>query len=94
MQVQHEQNGNFEKTPVSKVVTFWKVRTAGECQCGLDVSPTETIGNLHEIALQGDELTVVVAYGLAGEKKTTVLSVAALYQEFVKTRSVIEFKYK
>jgi hypothetical protein len=60
-----------------------------------DVSPTEiNIGHSHEIALQGDELTVVVAYGLTVVKKTTVLSVAALYQELVKTRSVIEFKYK
>ena len=58
-----------------------------------DVSPTQSIGHSHEVHLQGDELTVIVWYLRTGKKKTTTLSVAALFQQFVKNRSVIEFKY-
>ena len=93
LKVDHEQNGNFERPPVASVETFWKIHTSGESMVPKDVSPTESIGHSHEVHLQGDELTVIVWYLRTGKKKTTTLSVAALFQQFVKNRSVIEFKY-
>ena len=88
----HEQNGNFERAPVASVQTFWKIHTSGEYQVPKDVSPTGMIGHSHKVRLQGDELTVIVAYQLTGKEKTTTLSVAALFQQFVRKGSVIEFK--
>jgi hypothetical protein len=88
-----EQNGNFERAPVASVQTFWKIHTSGEDRVPKDVSPTEAIGHSHKVTLHNDELTVTVAYHMMGKEKTTTLSVAALFQQFLKKRKVVEFKY-
>ena len=57
-----------------------------------DVSPTGMIGRYAQSAPSRATSSVIVAYQLSGKAKTTTLSVAALFQQFVRKGSVIEFK--
>ena len=92
--VEYQQNSNVNKSPVAGVLTFWEIHTTGESMVPKEVSPTEEIGHSHRVSLEGDQLRVDVNYQKTGEKKTTTLSVATLYQKFVDNGGTkLAFKY-
>ena len=88
-----ESGGNFRKSAVPEVQTFWHIQTTGECMVPKDVSATEHIGHTHSVSLDGDTLTVKVNYNEKGESKTTILSVTDLYRQSNNGKTKLDFKY-
>mmetsp|Transcript_7119 Transcript_7119/g.19840 ORF Transcript_7119/g.19840 Transcript_7119/m.19840 type:complete len:186 (+) Transcript_7119:91-648(+) len=93
-EVRYERGSNVDRTAKETVVTFWEIATTGEAWVPRDVSATGTIGHTHTVSLAGDELTVTVTYGETGERRTTKLSVAALYAEFVSQGGLKPLKFE